>query len=191
MREPRSRRTLLASALPVSIALAGCFEFTSSDETTADTVSPDEYDCDDVERPEPSPSDDDAALEPASYPERLASLSDDAVEFVEEFEAAYRRNGYIAEYGSETREFEFQLDDRESELIDDDEETDREAVLVSITYELTTQLRQASPRSNRLARVTYYVDENIVLRARYDGFADEAELDPDPRQRGEPVACFD
>ncbi|MDQ2050866.1 hypothetical protein RBH26_10260 [Natronolimnohabitans sp. A-GB9] len=192
MRISGSRRALLASVFPSSAVLAGCFEnrFTGSDEAPdSGAVSTDDYDCDDVDRPEPSEQLLEEALEPAAYPEPPTPLSEDVGTFVHEFETAYRRNEFIEEYGAQTRSFEFRLEDRHAETIDSTSE--RDAVLASIVYTLSTATRHDEFPPERDTRVTYYVDENVVLRARYGGIANEPEFDPDPRDSGDPVACFE
>lgn len=63
---------------------------------------------------------------------------------------------------------------------------------MAILYDVTTRTRQVRGGRNEWdIRVSYYVDENVVLRARYDGVAEELTFDPDPRTQGDLVACFD
>lgn len=193
MRKPRSRRALLTSMVGLSLGAAGCFEddLTSSEsEESLDSgvVPADEFDCDDVDRPDPSPPIRDGALEPATYPTPPNPLLESAGEYVREFEAAYQQNAFLEEYGSETEGFEFDLEARDAKSVD--AESDRGAKLVSLVYDLTTKTRRTPEESERSIRVTYYVDEYIVLRARYAGLADEPTFDPDPRNAGDPVACF-
>ena len=187
----RSRRALLTSMAGVSLGLAGCFEgdFTGSDESLDSGVVPAEtFDCDDVDRPNPTPPARDGALEPATYPTPPNPLLEAADEYVREFEAAYRRNAFIEDYGSETDGFDFEFEARRTNEVDS--ESDHDAVLVSIVYNLSTETRGNDDTPERYTRVTYYVDENIVLRARYDGIADGPSFEPDPRSAGDPVACF-
>lgn len=191
MRKPRSRRALLTSMVGLSLGAAGCFEgdFTESDDPLDSGVVPaDTFDCDDVDRPEPTPPARDDALEPALYPPPPNPLLESVGEYVREFEAAYQQNDFLAEYGSETDGFDFDLGERETKPVD--AESDRDAKLVSLVYDLTTETRGNPEESERSVRVTYYVDEHIVLRARYSGFADGPSFDPDPRSEGDPVACF-
>lgn len=191
MRRPRSRRALLASVASLSLGIAGCSEgnLAGSDEPLdSGVVSADEFDCTDVERPEPEAPDREGALEPAPYPDPPDSL-EAADEYVREFEEAYRRNAFIEDYGSEAAGFDFEFDTRQTDEVESDAE--REAVLVSVVYHLTTETRQTAPTSEQYIRVTYYVDENIALRARYSGIAEGPAFDPDPRDAGEPVACFE
>lgn len=191
MRKPRSRRALLTSMVGLSLGAAGCFEgdLTESDESPDSGVVPaDRFDCDDVDRPEPTPPARDDALEPALYPTPPNPLLESVDDYVREFEAAYRQNAFLAEYGSETDGFDFDLEERETKSVDT--ESDRDAKLVSLVYDLTTKTRGNPEESERSIRVTYYVDEGIVLRARYSGFADGPSFDPDPRSEGDPVACF-
>ncbi|QCC53985.1 hypothetical protein [Natronorubrum bangense] len=193
MRPPRSRRSLLAAAIPSAVALAGCFEreFTSHDEPTdPGIVPPDRYDCADSDRPDPETLSHADDVEPAPYPSPPSSVSDGADQYVLEFEQAYRRNTFLETYGSEADQFEFRFQERQIDGIESD--TEMEAVLASIVYDLTTSTRQTDASTERDTRVTYYVDENVVLRARYrGGLADEPSFDPDPRDAGDPVACFE
>lgn len=191
MRKPRSRRALLTSMVGLSLGVAGCFQgnLTESEESLdSGIVSADTFDCDDVDRPEPMEPSRDDALDPALYPTPPNPLLESADEYVREFEAAYRRNAFLEEYGSETDGFDFQFEEGETKPVDT--ESDRDAKLVSLVYDLTTETRGNPAESERSVRVTYYVDEHIVLRARYSGFADGPSFDPDPRNAGEPVACF-
>ncbi|WP_226377463.1 hypothetical protein [Haloterrigena turkmenica] len=193
MRKPRSRRALLTSMVGLSLGAAGCFESdltsSESEESLESGVVPaDEFDCDDVDRPDPSPPIRDEALEPATYPTPPNPLLESAGEYVRDFEAAYQHNAFLEEYGSETEEFEFDLEARDAKPVD--AESDREAKLVSLVFDLTTKIRRTPEKSERSIRVTYYVDEHIVLRARYSGLADEPTFDPNPRSAGGPVACF-
>ncbi|QFU81977.1 hypothetical protein [Natronorubrum aibiense] len=191
MRTPRSRRALLATAVSFSVAFAGCFDdqFTDDDPDEPRVVSTDEYDCVNSERPDPLPPEQENAIEPGSYPSRPTSLLETGDQYVLEFERTYRRNAFVEEYGSETRTFEFELQTQQMDALESDDR--REAILVSIVYNLTTATRQLPTSTERDTRVTYYVDENVVLRARYNGLADEPSFDPDPRDAGTPVACFE
>lgn len=196
MRTPRSRRALLSAAVPFTTALAGCFEsrLTSTDDPESEFISEDEYDCADIDRPEPDDPSHSHALEAAQYPSPSDPLTD-ADEFARAFEEAYRRNSFLDVYGSATRVFDFefgasQLERIESEL---ESESGMEAVLVSIIYDLSTETQQGTPTTEYDSRVTYYIDENVALRARYQrGIANEPDpYNPDPRDTGTAVMCFD
>lgn len=192
MPTPRSRRSLLASVLPLTAAIAGCFDgrFAGSDAPAeSGIVATDAYDCDDVDRPDPSMPSDGEALEPADYPEPPASVLEGADSYVREFEEAYRRNTFLAEYGPETREFGFRFETRQVDHVASND--DREAVLVAVVYHLSAETRQADRPDEWDTRVTYYVDDHVVLRDRYEGVAGDPSIDPDPRADGEPVACFE
>lgn len=192
MRRPRSRRSLLASVPATCVALTGCFEgrLTGSDGPSESGVVPaDAYDCDDTDRPAPSAPSHDEALEPADYPDPPESVLEEADDYVREFEESYRRNEFLAEYGPATRAFDFRLVSRQVDVVES--EDDRDGVLVSIVYHLTTETRQADQPDEWDTRVTYYVDENVVFRARYDGIADSPSFDPDPRDEGVPVTCLE
>lgn len=174
----------------LSLGLAGCFDGNpASSDAPPDSgvVSADAFDCDDVERPDPSTPDRDGALEPATYPDPPAPSAETVDEFVREFEAAYRRNAFIETYAEEAVGFDFEFDSQRTNEVES--ESGRDAVLVSIVYHLTTETRPSNSSSEQYTRVTYYIDENIVLRAAYEGVADSPSFDPDPRTEGEPVAC--
>lgn len=193
MDTPRSRRALLLSVLPVSMALAGCFNgrFTDADETSEPGVVPaDDYDCADIERPEPPTPSHPDALERATYPEPPESVVDAADQYALEFEQAYRRNAFLEQFSSQTRRFEFESETQAMDSVES--ESERDAVLVSIVYTLETETPQVPKSIERDTRATYYIDENIVLRARYNGgLADEPSFNPDPRRAGKLVACFE
>ena len=193
MRPPHFRRSVLVAAIPFTVALAGCFEgeSTSHDEPTGSGIVPsDSYDCADTDRPDPETLSHTDDVEPAPYPAPPSPVSDGADQYVLEFERAYRRNMFLETYGAEADRFEFRFQERQIDGIESD--TEMEAVLASIVYDLTTSTRQTDASTERDTRVTYYVDENVVLRARYrGGLADEPSFDPDPRDAGEPVACFE
>lgn len=192
MRTPRSRRALLISAVPIAMSIAGCFE-TGETKTAKEPNSgvglSDEYDCTDVERPEPAAPARDDALEPATYPDPPDPLLDEVEQYALEFERAYRRNDVLESYGSESGTFEFEFRSRRMTTVESESAND--AALVAIVYNVTVGTRQTTHPPERDTRVTYYVDESIALRARYTGLANDPEFDPDPREVGDPVACFD
>ncbi|SIS15186.1 hypothetical protein [Natronorubrum thiooxidans] len=188
MRQCRSRRALLTAAMPFAVAIAGCSEGQHTSKENPDDsgiVSTAAYDCADSDRPSPTLPD----VEPEPYPSPPASMSDGAGQYVLEFERAYRRNAFLEAYGSETQTFDFQF--RARQLDDIGSDSDQEAVLVSIVYDLTTATQGVPASTERDTRVTYYVDENVVLRARYNGLANEPAFEPDPRDAGNPVVCFE
>ncbi len=210
MDRPRSRRALLASAATAAALTAGGFEYGSSDANAppleSGTVPDDWYDCSAVTRPEPETPAEANALEPRAYPSPPSTLLADgtggstdrgstskpatsAGEYVTDFERSYRRNAFVARYSGVTRTFEFRVDERRTRPVGS--ATDTAAVLVAIVYDLTTGTRQSPPSDEWDTRVTYYLDENVLLRAQYGGIAEKATFDPDPRQRGELVACFE
>ncbi|WP_440766720.1 hypothetical protein [Natronorubrum sp. DTA7] len=195
MRTPRSRRALLSAVLPFTMTLAGCFEerLTSADDPESEFVSEDEYDCADIDRPEPDDSAHNHGLEPMPYPSPSDPLTD-AEAFAREFEEAYRHNGFLEAYGSATRMFDFTVGDSELDPIESEHESESEmeAVLVSIVYDLSTKTQRGAPTNERGSRVSYYIDEHVALRSRYQhGIASEPDpFDPDPRDAGTAVVCF-
>ncbi|WP_254762637.1 hypothetical protein [Natrinema marinum] len=209
MVRPRSRRALVASVATAAAVTAGGFEYGSSGADAppleSGTVPDDWYDCSDVTRPAPDAPATEHALEPRAYPSppsarrvdenrRSTDRSSpsaptaDVAEYVTAFERTYRLNAFIARYGGVTRTFDFRLGTRRTASVGS--ETDGTAVLVAIVYDLTTGTRQSPPSDEWDTRVTYYLDENVLLRARYAGIAEKPTLEPDPRRQGKPVACF-
>lgn len=202
MRSAWSRRDVLA-ATTAAVLVTGCSSSRGTDAPSTDAVAaPDRYDCDDVTRPDPDDPAAEDALDPVAYPSRPESLATDGIEFVTDFERAYRQNAVIDEYGDAARAFEFDRIDWELSVIepardaDDDTEaataTDDGAVdpvLVAVVYDLSVETT-VGEHDEWDVRVTYYVDDSVVLRARYAGIANEPTIDPDPRRDGEPVVCF-
>ena len=196
MRTPRSRRALLSAVLPFTMAFAGCSEgrLTSADDPESEFISEDEYDCADIDRPEPDDPVHSHGLESMPYPSPSDPLTD-AEAFAREFEEAYRHNGLLEEYGSATRTFDFTVGGSELEPVESELESESglEAVLISIVYDLSTETQRGTPTNERGSRVSYYIDEHVALRSRYQhGFANEPDpFDPDPRDAGTAVVCFD
>ncbi|MGQ3412702.1 hypothetical protein ACT4ML_10640 [Natrinema sp. LN54] len=211
MNRPRSRRTLLASIATTAAVGTGGFEYDSSGATGTNLedgiVPADRYECSDVDRPDPEPPADEDALEPQEYPSPPWETSTDAdgdpsddtpssivygaSRYVTAFERAYRRNAFLDRYQSAARTVDLHRTAYRTAPIDSDATGD--AVLVAIQYNMAMATRPAdvAPRDEWGVRVTYYIDERVVLRARYNGVAEGLAFDPDPRTRGELVACFD
>lgn len=193
MTRPRSRRALLASVATSAAVATGGFESPSNEMNApsleSGTVPTDWYECSDVTRPEPDASDDEDTIEPREYPSLPLSLRDGAAQYATDFERAYRQNAFLVRYGSTTRTFELRRNDQRTETVGSTEKTN--AVLVAIVYDLATGTRHAPQSDEWDTRVTYYVGENIVLRAKYDGIARKPTFEPDPRVHGDLVACFE
>lgn len=219
MSRPRSRRALLASVATTAAATTGGFEYpaggTSRSSLRFEIVPADRYECDAVDRPEPEPTADDDALDPRAYPAPPSATGTDenrtpsawsssapspspgasssspttVSQYVVDFERAYRQNAFLVRFGSMAGTVDLRLTDRRLSTVTTGDE--RTAVLVALCYDLTTGTRQSAPTTEWDIRVTYYVDERIVLRAQYDGLAQEPAFDPDPRTQGELVACFE
>ena len=207
MSRPPSRRTLLASVTATVAVTTGGFERGSNATETpsleSGTVSPDWYECNSVVRPEPPvPTDDDAlapkpypappsALSPAAVRDRStdSSLRDETVAYVTEFERAYRQNEFLARYGATTRTFELRRTGYRTRTLGS---SSNPAIMVAIRYDLRLGSQQSAtdPRDQWDVHTVYYVDEHIVLRARYHGVAGDLSFEPDPRTHGELVACF-
>ena len=203
-----SRRTVLSSVAAAMAVTTGGFErgsdATETSPLESETVAPDWYACASVERPEPTAPADDDALSPKPYPTRPSafdpagaydrstdsSLRDETVAYVTAFERAYRQNDVLDRYGSTARTFEFRRTGYRTKIL---ESSPIPAVMVAIRYDLRvgTQQSATDPRDLWGVQTAYYVDEHIVLRARYGGVADTLSFEPDPRTHGELVACFD
>lgn len=194
MNRPRSRRGFLASVVTTVVVTTGGFEYTSGGPTgpplDSGTVPADWFACDEVSRPDPDPPDG-STLEPRPYPSSPSSLDHGTVEYVTTFERAYRRNAFLGQYGAAARAVDLRRTDGRVAAVGPS--SDPDAVMVAIRYDLTTETGRSSvePRDRWDVRVVYYVDENVVLRARYHGVAEELRFEPDPRRQGELVACFD
>lgn len=208
MSRPPSRRTLLASVTAAVAVTTGGFEYGSNATNTSPlesgTVSPDWYECNSVVRPEPTAPTDDDALAPKPYPappsvlspaatrdrsNDSSSLRDETVAYVTEFERAYRQNEFLVRYGATTRTFELRRTGYRTRTLGS---SSNPAIMVAIRYDLRlgTQQSATGPRDQWDVHTVYYVDEHVVLRARYNGVADELSFEPDPRTDGELVACF-
>jgi hypothetical protein len=189
MKRPRSRRSLLASISAAAAAVTtGGLAGPATDRSLASGVVPaDRYDRRDAVRPDPP---DDAALEPGSYPSNRTpplSVTTGVIRYVTDFERAYRRNAFLVRYGPAARSFELRRTGRRAAAVDPAASVD--AVLVAIVYDLTARTRYGA-EDEWGTRVTYYVDANVVLRARYDGVAADPAFEPDPRTNGAPVAVI-
>ncbi|TMT85261.1 hypothetical protein E2L06_01035 [Haloterrigena sp. H1] len=207
MSRPPSRRTFLASVTAAVAVTTGGFERGSNATDTSlpesGTVSPDWYECNSVTRPEPTAPADDDALSPKPYPAQPpafgpavahgrsndSSLRDETVAYVTEFERVYRQNEFLARYGATARTVELRRTDYRTRTL---ESSSNPAIMAAIRYDLRlgTQQSATGPRDQWDVHTVYYVDEHIVLRARYHGVADELSFEPDPRTHGELVACF-
>ena len=208
MSRPPSRRTFLSSVTAAVTVTTGGFERGSTTTDTSplesETVAPDWYECTSVVRPEPTVPDDDDTLVPNPYPARPSafgpagvhdrpigsSLRDETVAYVTEFERVYRRNDFLVRYGATARTFEFRRTGYRTRSLGS---SSNPAIMVAIRYDLRlgTQQSATGPRDQWGIHTVYYVDEHVVLRARYDGVADDLSFEPDPRTHGELVACFD
>ncbi len=194
MNRPRSRRGLLVSVATTLAVTTGGFEHTAGGSTgpplDSGTVPADWFACDDVSRPDPDPPDG-STLEPRPYPSSQPSLDADVVEYVTAFERAYRHNAFLDRYGTAARSVDLRRTDGRASAVGAPSNPD--AVVAAIRYDLTTETGRSGvePRDRWDVRVVYYVDENVVLRARYHGVAEELRFEPDPRRQGKLVACFD
>ena len=189
-----SRREFVATAALTALA-AGCTGRTDDGAGERAVADADRYDCGAVDRPEPAEPDDEHALEPRPYPafdfdpDSTASFSAAAEAFVVEFERTYRRNALIERYGERAYRIQFYERDDGTETIETGGADD--AAVVSLGYDLayrTSEDATDAPGS----RAVYYVDERLALRGPDGGGEPGGSLfEPDPRDEGTLVACFD
>jgi hypothetical protein len=160
-------------------------------------AEPPAYNCEEATRPEPDAPDDEDAIAPAAYPDRPGSLSDDerAVQYVEAYETAYRRNSLVAQYWNQLVRFSVSVDERWTYDVPTD------AAVVRLQYRYSEEVETPNGiviGDSPSIFVSYYVDESVVVRAERRGRReDESEsgsepaLDPDPWREGEPLECFE
>lgn len=186
------RRTLLAlGGSTLSLSVAGCLDVlgSGSSGTQAEPLpdAPD-VDCSEASRPQPGPQDGEDLVQPVDYPGRPPEQLDDgsAIEYVQQFEEAYRTNEQIAEMDRLQR---VSVSVAETQTFDAPEGA---AVVRLHTHYSGTSGRSAYIQyDNWDVMVTYYVDQALVVRTEtHRSNIDTAELDPDPWESGEPVACF-
>ena len=174
------RRALLlgtAAALP---SLAGC--------SSAGSPDTPEYDCSRASRPEPPAPDDSDAVRPAAYPEPPADPGNDAqvTAYVEDFEAAYRRNRLVGRWRGEMTAFGFST----AETWTVDSAGDAGVAGVEYTFHYTTESNDVAVVDSPYHTAVYYVDGSVALRAHRDGSRTRGDV-PDPREEGHEVACYE
>lgn len=177
-----SRRTAISTAGScVAIAIAGCLN------NGTDIAQP-EYDCSRVSRPEPNALEDPDAVSPGSYPDPPDDAGAEAAltEYVENFERAYRRNRLVASEGSALIRFGFSP--RETWVVDSSSGAGVGGVQYTYWFEIDKGGITHFDSSNQVA--VYYVDESVAVRAHEEGRRD-AGIEPDPREAGVEVACFE
>lgn len=197
----RRRRlvSLAGGGLPVLLGgcLDGVWEGGGPGLLSSERSEPPEYDCEEADRPEPDPPDDEDAIGPATYPDRPESLTDDErmVQYVEAYEEAYRRNSLVAKYWNSLVRFGMSV----SETWTYDDPDDAAVVRLQYRYSEEVETRDGvMVGDSATIFVSYYVDASVVIRAERTGLReDESELrpndafDPDPWEQGEPLECFE
>lgn len=177
----RRRELLLGTATALPTA-AGCSSLGGSDAP--------EYDCSRSSRPEPSAPDRSDAVAPATYPGPPENPGNDAqiVAFVEEFEAAYRRNRLVGRWRGEMTSFGFSTS--ENWTVDSAEDTGVAGIEYTFYYETggpeETDVHADSPYHTAVS----YVDGSVALRAHREGSRSRGDV-PDPREDGDEVACYE
>lgn len=168
-----------------------------ADDSPESRTEPPAYDCEETDRPEPDPPDDEDAIGPATYPDRPESLTDDErmVQYVEAYEAAYRRNSLVAKYWNSLVRFNLSVSETWTYDGPDD------AAVVRLQYQYSDEVETRDGvmvGDSPTIFVSYYVDASVVIRAERTGLReDESELrpddalDPDPWKLGEPLECFE
>lgn len=175
------RRELLlgtAAALPTA---AGCLGVGSPDTP--------EYDCSRASRPEPSTPDGADAVAPATYPDPPETPDTDAqtVAFVEEFEAAYRRNRLVQRWRGNLTSFGFSA----AETWTGDAPGGAGVAGVEYTFYYQTESNgDVAVADSPSHTAVYYVDGSVGLRAHRERSRTRGE-EPDPREDGDEVACYE
>ena len=191
------RRTLLAiGGSALSLSVAGCLDAPGSD-LSGTQVEPlpggPDVDCSESSRPQPEPQDGEDLVQPAEYPGPPPVQLDEesAIEYVQRFEEAYRTNKEISQTD--------RLHWVSVSVVDTwtyDAPEGAAVVRLRTHFSGTAETEEAEGELHYDiwdVYVTYYVDPTLIVRAekRNQSQVDTAELDPDPFESGEPVACFD
>ena len=190
------RRTLLAlGGSALSLSSVGCLDAPDASGNGAVTEplpgSPD-VDCSESSRPQPESQGGEEVVQPVDYPGRPPEQLDDesAVEYVQQFEEAYRTNEQIAEVDRLQRVSVSIVETRTFDAPD-------EAAVVRLHTHYSGNaagIENEQPSMNFDSwdvMVSYYLDQALVVRTEtHRSVVDIAELDPDPWESGEPVACF-
>ncbi|WP_255169221.1 hypothetical protein [Natrononativus amylolyticus] len=214
MSRPPSRRALLVTL--ASVGVAGCVSSIESDDdpsranATPETeyATPPEfdtasepplessveftYDCPVTPPEPPSAPADDEAIPPLEYPEPPASLShEDVLEYVTRYEEAHRRNAFVDYHREDAAGFGFEPTAAQVGAVGNGEER----VVVSLVYDIASAIHHddgsQSAGDEWETRVTYSVDDRVVLRAESDRASPDPEFEPDPRFEGEALECFE
>jgi hypothetical protein len=190
------RRTLLAlGGSALSLSVAGCLDApgSGSSGTPAEPLpgAPD-VDCSEASRPQPEPQDGDDLVQPVDYPGQPPEQLDDEsiIEYVQQFEDAYRTNEQIVEKDRLQRVSVAVVETRTFDA------PDGAAVIRLHTHYSgnAAGIENEQPAmnfDNWDMMVSYYLDQALVVRTEtHRSTVDTAELDPDPFESGQPVACF-
>lgn len=175
----RSFLLVTAAALPT---VAGC-------QNTGRADAP-EYDCSRASRPEPSAPDRSDAVRPAAYPDPPANPGTDAqvTAFVEDFEAAYRRNLLVQRWGENLTGFGFSTS--ATWTADARSAAGVAGVEYTFYYETGRPEETVVHADSPYHTAVYYVDDSVALRAHREGSRSRGD-DPDPREDGDEVACYE
>lgn len=177
------RRALLLSAAALAPA-AGCAGagFRGSDAP--------EYDCSRASRPEPPAPDDSDAVRPAAYPDPPADPGDDTqvTAYVEDYEAAYRRNLLVQRWRGNMTSFGFSTS--ATWTADARSEAGVAGVEYTFYYETGRPEETVVHADSAYHTTVYYVDGSVALRAHREGSRTRGDV-PDPREDGHEVACYE
>jgi len=188
------RRTLLTlGGTTLSLSVTGCLDALGSEAPGPEPLpdAPD-IDCSEASRPVPGPQDGEDLVQPVAYPGQPSeSLGDEsAIEYAARFEKAYRTNEQITEAANLHRISVAVVDTWTFDSPDG-----AAVVRLRTYYGGAEAIDENEPPSvhfdNWGVMVTYYIDPALVVRTDAPrNNVDLDELDPDPWDSGEPVACF-
>jgi hypothetical protein len=175
------RRTFLTvTGTSIAAGLGGC------QRTIGDEADRPQYDCTETSRPYPGGN---SSHEPQPYPEGPPE-PDDIELFVRRYESGFRVNRLIETQGDDL--VGFGIDGYETDRFDAPDE----AAIIRVKYYYYYEVKENPDEppvhiDSSTTYASYYIDEDVVLRAAAEGPRDdEAALDPDPMEAGDPLECF-
>ncbi|SEN26253.1 hypothetical protein SAMN05216388_1002184 [Halorientalis persicus] len=196
----RRRRFLGLLGVGVGLATAGCSSGNSSETGTGTNPTPNrrappEYDCSVAGRPTltgGSRARGDT-VESRPYPDGPPPLGDEdaVVEYVTRYERALVQRRVRNDAPERVTAFGLSGGTR---IYDAPADTALVRFRYTYWYEYEADGNRTVHADSPIHYATYYVDDSVVVRAKREGFLDDAEeakLIPDPWESGEPVECFD
>lgn len=152
---------------------------------TATETPPEPPSCTDPGRPEPERGSD--GVEPMSYPATRPDLEESEAmgDYITAYERAYRTNSLLEEYGTDLTYVT--VVEGNPRFFDSSSASVIGRLEYFYVFE-TTEDRTRSPT----VYASYYIDDSVVVRTWSRGYiGDESELDPDPREVGDVLECFE